>query len=272
MKAINFNDVSLIESVELWNDCFSDYPTPMVMTNETLKARFNKFGLSEELSFIMKDEEKLIGLILIGIREFDGIVTAWVGGMGVRPSERQSGVAKAMLTEMEERAKACGVEVIKFEVLSENSKAKKLYIASGYSIMTDLGIYQGSISKFNESDIHIEISKDQLEPQNTPWQNRNVFNESFDFILNHKKIGELVLDEASDKDGNRSLIIRQFRLPTLYLEQALSALNKKYGEISITWSNFDEGNTITKSLYNYGFQRVNSQFQLEKMLIKNNGR
>ncbi|MDF0480283.1 GNAT family N-acetyltransferase [Vagococcus sp. PNs007] len=266
MKAINFNEVSLTESVELWNDCFSDYPTPMVMTNDTLTARFNKFGLSEELSFIMKDEEKLLGLILIGVREFDGIVTAWVGGMGVRPSERHSGVAKAMLSKMEERVKVSGVEVIKFEVLSENLKAKYLYLDKGYSIITDLGIYQGVFSKIRESAICIEMSKGQSDPQNTPWQNRSVFNKSFDFILNHKKIGDLVLDEVYDKEGNRSLVMRQFRLPTCYLEQALSSLHKKYGEISMTWSNFDEADIVTQALTDCGFIKTNSQFQLKKYI------
>ena len=75
--AVNYNQLELNDCVELWNDCFSDYPTSMVMTNDTLTARFNKFDLSEDLSFIIKESDKLLDLILIGFREFDGIMTAW---------------------------------------------------------------------------------------------------------------------------------------------------------------------------------------------------
>ena len=141
--------------------------------------------------------------------------------MGVRPSARHLGVAKAMLDEMEERVKHCGVDVIKFEVLSKNEKAKHLYLNQGYSIMTDLGIYQGKFSNLIKSDIAITESKIQTEPNETPWQNRSVFNQSFDVSLAHKKIGELVLDYVSGNDGSNSFIVRQFRVPT-------SPINKIY--------------------------------------------
>jgi ribosomal protein S18 acetylase RimI-like enzyme len=68
--------------------------------------------------------------------------SAEIKRMYVAPSARRRGLARAMLTHLEETALAAGAEVMVLETGLEQPEALALYASSGYTQIPGSGFYQ----------------------------------------------------------------------------------------------------------------------------------
>jgi GNAT superfamily N-acetyltransferase len=139
-KSCNQVDKSLI--FQAFEEGFSDY---MIKSKITESQFFDRFfgpeGNNVDYSYIALEDSKGIGLILGGIRKFDGLKTMRCGTMCVSPSYRKQGIAKKLMelhktTAIEEK---CNQLFLEFIV--GNDKAINFYKKLGYNRVYDIAYY-----------------------------------------------------------------------------------------------------------------------------------
>lgn len=163
-------------------DGFSDYIIKFDTTESLFFERFfGSEGNTLEYSFIAMEEGKGVGLVLGGIREFDGLKTMRCGTMCVSPLYRKKGIATELLKLHKNKAKEENCKQLFLEVIVGNDKAINFYKANEYFKVYDIAYY--STEKFHcfenvTTDFIEEISIEELrEFRNTfselhiNWQN-----------------------------------------------------------------------------------------------------
>lgn len=141
---------------------FSDYIIKFDMTKEFF---FNRFfgveGNSIETSFIAMDGEKPIGVILGGIKDYEGIKTIRCGTLAVHPEYRGQGVSRKLHDMHREIAVREGCKQLFLEVIVGNDRAINFYKREGYEKIYDLSYFSLSdLSGFNTRQINeIDIRK-----------------------------------------------------------------------------------------------------------------
>jgi ribosomal protein S18 acetylase RimI-like enzyme len=147
-------------------DGFSDYIIKFDTTESLFFERFfGAEGNSLEYSFIAMEEDKGVGLILGGIREFDGSRTMRCGTMCVSPLYRKKGIATELLKLHRNKAIEENCKQLFLEVIVGNHKAINFYESNGYFKVYDIAYY--STEKFEwlediTTDFIEEISIDEL--------------------------------------------------------------------------------------------------------------
>jgi len=180
-------DCTIQEGVEAWNVGFEGYYFDATTTPEKFINRLVLEGLSPSLSIVAFQDNKPVGIVKNGIREFNGMKIAWNGGTGVALQLRSKGMGKllmeATLSILEEEK----VDLATLEAISDNKKAISLYEKMGYEIVDQLEYLglNGSVEskKFNDykNDYKIERAVPQqmanisfykgMNPWQTQWQN-----------------------------------------------------------------------------------------------------
>ncbi|WP_411682755.1 GNAT family N-acetyltransferase [Clostridium thailandense] len=118
---------------------FSDYAVPMNLEIEDFISRFfGPEGNSLEHSFIAFDDELPIGIVLGGIRLFDGLKTMRCGTLCIEPDHRGKGIANKLMKLHIEEAKQKKCHRIFLEVIKTNERALSFYKNMGYNSMNDL--------------------------------------------------------------------------------------------------------------------------------------
>jgi len=147
-------------------DGFFDYEIKFDITESLFYERFFEAeGNRLEYSFIAMEEGRGIGLILGGIRDFDGARTMRCGTMCVSPLHRRKGIARQLLKlhiniAIEENCKQLFLEVI-----VRNESAISFYESQGYFKVYDLIYYSTEEFGFLENvttDLVEEISIEEL--------------------------------------------------------------------------------------------------------------
>lgn len=135
-------DVTMDEIFQAFAVGFSDYLVPVTMTQDDFAARFfGPEGNSLDLSFVALDQDQPIGLILGGIRLFDGLKTMRCGALCLAPEYRGRGISQ----ELFEMHRSCAISArckqLFLEVITENHRAIKFYAARGYRPVYTLRYY-----------------------------------------------------------------------------------------------------------------------------------
>ena len=117
----------------------------MIKMNISEKGFFERFfgpeGNSLQNSFIAMDEEKAIGVILGGIKEFDGIKTIRCGALAISPSYRGMKVSDELLRLHKEDAIKNNCKQMFLEVIVGNDRAISFYKKAGYEKVYDLAYF-----------------------------------------------------------------------------------------------------------------------------------
>jgi ribosomal-protein-alanine N-acetyltransferase len=79
----------------------------------------------------------------IGAPVTGGSAAAWVIRLGVLPSHRGRGVARALMQALEERVEAAGIPVLLLSVHPDNRPARSLYDSLGYMVTETVCGYFG---------------------------------------------------------------------------------------------------------------------------------
>ncbi|MCM0650951.1 GNAT family N-acetyltransferase [Clostridium swellfunianum] len=142
---------------------FSDYIIKIQLSKEAFIDRFfGPEGNSMTTSFIALKEERPIGLVLGGAKNYEGIKTMRCGTMAVDPEFRGTGVSKRLMELHREEAVKQGCKQLFLEVIVGNDRAINFYKKLGYEKIYDLYYYSlKDMSKLN-SKINSEIETKTL--------------------------------------------------------------------------------------------------------------
>jgi len=130
--------LSLEELAEAFNAAFAGYFYPQQKTAASLSERVRHEQLALQHSLIAYEDEKFVGLALMGQRGSRG----WCGGFGIVPERRGLGLASELMSEFIAHARGCGLKKLSLEVLARNVAARRLYERAGMHRTRDLLIME----------------------------------------------------------------------------------------------------------------------------------
>lgn len=192
------SDVSIKDIVDAFNIGFSDYIIKLELTEELFLSRFIIVEQNQlEHSYIAYDEQIPIGLILGGMKTYEGFKTLRCGTLCVHPLYRQKGVASKLFDLHKEEALINQCKRLYLEVIQGNDKAISFYQKQGYKILNELVYHSHSNPKNIVSDIkvNVDIRKINLEDvknlhqkevkEHLHWQNDFDYMGFYPQILNY---------------------------------------------------------------------------------------
>jgi len=120
----------------LFNLGFSGYLVPMYMSEDRLREHIAVNDIELDRSIVAVDTEP-VGFALLARRGS----AAWIGGMGIAPSHRRTGLGARVLRATLDAARAAGVGDVWLEVLEGNQPAIALYEMLGFERVRHLSIW-----------------------------------------------------------------------------------------------------------------------------------
>lgn len=124
--------------LEAWEKGFEGYAVNMSMPLQSFVTRMVNEDLHLDLSNIMLDGDKPIGINLNGIRMWEDRVISWNGGIGIAPEYRGQGLGKLLMEESLQAYREAGVQLATLEAFVQNEGAIRLYKKLGYVVKDDL--------------------------------------------------------------------------------------------------------------------------------------
>lgn len=130
------------------------------------------FDLDLEASRLAYRDDAAIGLANLCIRGDEG----WIGGVGVVPAARRSGVGETLMRGVHDEARARGLRRVWLEVIVENTGAFALYEKLGYRTVRDVEVWSLplSVSERSEAkDVPAAEAHDRIRElgrDREPWQ------------------------------------------------------------------------------------------------------
>lgn len=157
---------------ELFNAAYEGYLVPLHVDEATLALMDDAFDLDLDASRIAYLDGAGVGLANLGVRG----EAAWVGGVGVVPAARRSGVGEALMRALHDEARTRGVRRVWLEVIVENTGAYALYDKLGYRTVRDVDVWSLPLSVTERSHVDDASSEEaharirELRTEREPWQ------------------------------------------------------------------------------------------------------
>jgi ribosomal protein S18 acetylase RimI-like enzyme len=157
------------ELAELFTAAYEGYLFPFVVDAPAVRLMTETYDLDREASRVAVRDGRRVGLANLGLRDAD----AWIGGIGVVPSERRRGTARALMNTLHDEARARGVQRVWLEVIVENAPAIPLYESLGYQHVRDVDVWSlpgadGDAPEAVAAEAHAWIRANRTERE--PWQ------------------------------------------------------------------------------------------------------
>jgi GNAT superfamily N-acetyltransferase len=156
---------------ELFTAAYEGYLIPFQIGAAALATMEAVFDLDLDASRIAFRDSEPVGLGNLGLRAED----AWIGGVGVVPAARRSGVGEALMRALHQQALERGVRRVWLEVMVENTGAFALYEKLGYRTVRDVEVW--SLTAEDGGTPAHEVPAEQaharirgLRRQREPWQ------------------------------------------------------------------------------------------------------
>jgi len=164
--------LDIAEYTALFNAAYEGYLIPFHIEEGAVAAMIGAFDLDLDASRIAYRDGAAVGLANLGVRGED----AWIGGVGVVPAARRSGVGEALMRALHEQARERGIRRVWLEVIVENTGAFALYEKLGYRTVRDVEVWTLPVSLSERSEAE-EVSPDvahvrirELRAGRDPWQ------------------------------------------------------------------------------------------------------
>lgn len=160
--------LELGERAELFNAAYEGYLLPFQVDEPQLAFMDDAFDLDLDASRIARHDGEPVGLGNLGVRGED----AWIGGVGVVPSARRSGIGEALMRSLHEQARERGVRRVWLEVIVENTGAFALYEKLRYSQVQDVEVWTLPAAEGDHagSEVPAAEAKARLPERHEPWQ------------------------------------------------------------------------------------------------------
>lgn len=163
---------------------FSDYVIKIQVPKELFVNRFfGPEGNCLEKSFIALDGNKAIGVILGGIKNYEGIKTMRCGTLAIAPEYRGKGISQRLMELHKEEAIKEQCKQLFLEVIVGNDRAIKFYEKLGYEKIFDLSYFSlaevKGLEKANKLGYDIRTSnieelklvREKVKDIHINWQN-----------------------------------------------------------------------------------------------------
>lgn len=130
---------------------FSDYIIKIQMPKELFISRFFiTEGNNINKSFIALDKDRPIGIVLGGMRNYEGVKTMRCGSLAVDPQYREGGIGKKLMELHKKEAIKHQCKQLFLEVIVGNDRAISFYKKIGYEKIFNLAYF--SLSELNVLD------------------------------------------------------------------------------------------------------------------------
>jgi ribosomal protein S18 acetylase RimI-like enzyme len=148
-------DVSMDDIFNAFKMGFSDYIIKLEIPKEIFEKRFfGAEGNSLEYSFTAFDDKLPIGLILGGIKVYEGIKTLRCGTLCVHPEYRGKGISQKLYELHKQIALDNNCKQLFLEVIVGNDRAINFYKKLGYDKIYDLAYYSSeNLSRISNNRI-----------------------------------------------------------------------------------------------------------------------
>lgn len=277
-KCSEVNDQQIFEA---FREGFSDYIIKFNMDKPTFINRFfGAEGNDRKYSFIALKNNKLVGIVLGGIKTGECLKTLRCGGMAVVACERGTGVAKDLMQHHEQLAKELNCKQLFLEVLSNNDRAIKFYKKLNYEIIYNLTYRKLELTDSPFKDVNVDIYNKiedssyneilklrKVDLSHLPWQGQfTYFKESPAKYYCYKQNNKIIAGLVATKDR----IIYIWVHPNYRLQGIAKALLKKSATDlnSKTWRAFYANNSLLHTFcnkLNMKFEQF-SQYEMYKLL------
>lgn len=139
---------------EMHNTSFHGYFVPMTMSAEASAEFWRTNQIDANASVAMHDQNgAFVGLARTGTRGLRG----WCGGFGIAPEFRGTGASTVLAKQMVRVARERGLKTLQLEVLTQNTRAFKLYEKVGFTTTRKLfGLEIATTSLPVAPDIQVE--------------------------------------------------------------------------------------------------------------------
>lgn len=146
-------DVPVSQIFDAFQTGFSDYAVRFDMGMDAFAARFfGPEGNELDRSFIALGPDGPVGLILGGIRTFDGKKTMRCGTLCIAPAYRGQGVSQRLFEMHRQAAREAECEQLFLEVLKENNRAIRFYEKQGYRIQDTMEYFNGLTASLSQNE------------------------------------------------------------------------------------------------------------------------
>jgi ribosomal protein S18 acetylase RimI-like enzyme len=132
---------------EAFASAFSDYTEPFTMSVSQLQYQLERRGYDPALSFGAFVDGRMVGFILNGSGEWNGVPTAYDTGTGVRPDFRGQGVATKIFDASLPVLRESAIHQYLLEVIRTNSNAVNLYRKSGFTVSREFDYWTAAPGK-----------------------------------------------------------------------------------------------------------------------------
>lgn len=163
---------------------FSDYMIKIQVPKEIFESRFfYTEGNNLDQSFIALDKNEAVGIVLGGIKDYEGIKTMRCGTLAVAPQYREKGIGQSLMKLHKEEAIKNKCKQLFLEAIEGNDRAISFYKKLGYEKIFKLAYF--SLTKFNaldktnklgvnikQTDIkELKLVREKIKEIHINWQN-----------------------------------------------------------------------------------------------------
>lgn len=143
MKITTLENVPMSEITAAFNEGFSDYLIKFTATEEYLTNRWRGGRVDLAYSAGGWMDEKLVALLVIGLDEWGGILTAFNTATCVAPDARGNNFTQRAYDFLMPKFDDIDVEQLTLEVIQKNERAIPVYEKVGFKIERRLNCYGG---------------------------------------------------------------------------------------------------------------------------------
>jgi len=129
-------------------EAFADYVVQIPMTFKLFQRMMIRNGVDRSVSIGTFDEDRIVGFILNGLGDWNGIPTVYDSGTALIPEFRGKGHAKGMFNALLPVLKKQGVQQYLLEVIQSNEPAVELYRKLGFTAVRELRCFKAAIGSF----------------------------------------------------------------------------------------------------------------------------
>ena len=126
------------ELAGLFTEGFSGYYVPVRADAAALEGMVRNWHLDLDASRVALRDGEPVGFALLGVRGRRG----WIGGTGVVPAARRTGVGAAVMRAVLDEARRLALDEVLLEVLVQNEPALRLYENLGFEHVRELEIWE----------------------------------------------------------------------------------------------------------------------------------
>lgn len=287
IKIKNLENIPPEMLLQVFDEGFADYEVDMRFSTDIFKSNLVRIGYNPSLSVAALDGDKLVGFILNGTGDWNGLPTIYDGGTCVIPSYRKKGIASEMIEGAKKIAVQNGLKQWIVECLQTNRAGLGLYETHGFEIRRRFdclnaptseiikkteACYSGVVEKgmtFKESSINeIKLYSD-FQDTTPSWQNSDEAAVAGNLsIIALKDLYDKMCGYVLFKNGSIArLAIAPLRRGNGYGQALLNYVASRSGCDEIRFVNINEKNdSMLGFLAKLGFKSFARQFELCCML------